>query len=80
MAAIAPPGRTRGNWRNPAVAGGLAALAVLLFCWPFVCSPPLDLRRTFIHLFAAWACVILLLWRTSRGLERGSQPSGPPHD
>ena len=80
MADTGPPLRTRGTWRNPAVAGGLAVVAVLLFCWPFVRAPRLDLRETFLHLFAAWGVVILLLWRTSRRLGSGLEPGGPADD
>jgi hypothetical protein len=80
MEAVTSPERSRGSWRSPAVAGGLAALSVLLFCWPFVCSPALGFRETFIHLFATWACLILLLWRTSRGLAAGPAQGGAAAD
>jgi hypothetical protein len=48
------------------VAGGL-----LLFCWPFVRSPPLGLLGSYLHLLASWAAVIAGIALTARALGRG---------
>ena len=67
--------RAPGLRRNPVLAGGLAALAALLICWPFVRDPPLGLRDAYVHLFAVWSVVILVSVWLSRGLaddERGT--------
>jgi hypothetical protein len=78
-AVIGPsPARTRRLRRNPVLAGGLSALAVLLLCWPFVREPPLGLRDAYLHLFAAWTGLILISWWVSRGLTAsGAGPDRP---
>ncbi len=70
-------GRRKGRlWRHPAFAGTLAALAALLFCWPFVHVPPLDLWPAYLHLFGSWAVVILTLWWMSRCLGGETEDQG----
>jgi hypothetical protein len=48
------------------IVGGL-----LLFCWPFVRSPPLGLLGSYLHLLGAWAAVIALTALAARALARG---------
>jgi hypothetical protein len=48
----------------------LVALATLIFCWPFVRTPPLGLLETYLHLLAAWAVVVAATLATARSLGR----------
>jgi hypothetical protein len=57
---------TQRVWAASIVAGGL-----LLFTWPFVRTPRLDLALTYAHFLGAWAAVVAALWGLSRNV-------GPP--
>ena len=50
----------------PALALALAVVAVLLFTWPLLREPRLQLLPAFIHVLAAWAGVVGALWWLSR--------------
>jgi prolipoprotein diacylglyceryltransferase len=47
------------------VVGGL-----LLFCWPFVRTPPLGLGGSYLHLLGSWLAVIVVIALTARALRR----------
>lgn len=76
----APGAKRRGGRLQPrlALAGALATLALLLFCWPFVSVPPPTLPAACGHVFGSWAAAIALLWGVSRGFgrERGGDGDG----
>jgi hypothetical protein len=63
---------------NPALSGrawgmALVVAGVLLFTWPFVRTPPLELAPAYLHLLGAWVVVIAGSWLTSRALGRGGR-------
>lgn len=77
----ARPGRRRATpvpVAAPAFAAALAALAFLLFCWPFAMSPAPSLETGTWMVFAAWSAVVGALWLVTRALGRGA--SGPDQD
>jgi hypothetical protein len=51
---------------TPALALALAVVAVLLFAWPLLRVPRLHLVPAFMHVLAAWAVVVGMLWWISR--------------
>jgi len=73
----APP-RSARLWPHPVLAGTLGAVALLLFCWPFVRVPRPTLLDAFVHTFASWVAAIGLLWWISRGF--GRTPGGRSGD
>ncbi len=48
----------------------LVAFGLLLFCWPFVRTPPLGLLGSYLHLLAAWAVFTVGIAVTARALGR----------
>jgi hypothetical protein len=66
-------GRDQDGPRLSGRAWGIALVTagVLLFCWPFVRTPPLGLAGSYLHLLGAWAAVILAIGLTARSLRRG---------
>ena len=70
------PGRRRSVLRDRAFAGFFFFAAAALFTWPFVRVPPLPLVPAFLYLIAAWALVVVGLWRVSRALGAGSARAG----
>jgi hypothetical protein len=75
--ADARPGRL---WPHPVLAAALGAVALLLFCWPFVRVPRPTLPAAFLHMFGSWTAAIGLLWWISRGFGRGSGGPGGDRD
>ncbi len=57
--------RRRGAW-----AVTLAVLGLLVFTWPFVRTPLLDIGRSYAHLLGAWAAVVAALALLGRALAR----------
>jgi hypothetical protein len=51
---------------HPVFAGAFAVLSLLVFCWPFVRAPAPHLAHAALHLFAAWAVVVLVLSQVGR--------------
>jgi hypothetical protein len=60
---VSEPGLSGRAYGAALVVGGL-----LLFCWPFVRSPPLGLLGSYLHLLGAWAAVIVGIALTARTL------------
>jgi hypothetical protein len=54
--------------RDPGFPVALAVGALLLFSWPFVRVPRLDLAQAWVHVFAAWALAIASLAVFARAL------------
>lgn len=54
----------------------LATLALLLFTWPFVRTPLLDIGRSYAHLLGAWLAVIVALAVLGRALGRRDEEGG----
>jgi len=48
----------------------LVGLGLLLFCWPFVRTPPLGLLGSYLHLLGSWAAVIVGIAVTAHALGR----------
>lgn len=67
-------GRTRGSG---AWAAYVAVVGLLLFTWPFLRTPPLDIGRSYAHLLGAWIAVIAALALLARRLGRGARARGP---
>lgn len=63
--------------RHGAWAVILAVVGLLLFTWPFVRSPPLDIGRSYAHLLGAWASVVVALALLGRAVRRDG-PAGDP--
>jgi hypothetical protein len=65
---------------GPGLSGraGSAALVIgglLLFCWPFVRTPPLGLIGSYLHLLFSWAALIVGIALVARSLgRRGGDP------
>lgn len=76
MRASASRNRTRRVWRHPAIAVGLAALALLLFLWPFLREPRPALGRAWVELFVAWTLAVVVLWAMAR--HQGPGAAEPP--
>jgi hypothetical protein len=55
----------RGAW-----AASIFALGLLLFTWPFVRSPALDIGASYAHLLGAWAVIVVALAALSRASGR----------
>jgi len=51
----------------------LAAVALLLFLWPFLREPRPALARAWVELLLAWTLAVAGLWAVSRRRD----PSGP---
>ncbi len=62
--------------RHQAFAAGLLAVGLLLFSWPFVRAPPLDLVSAYLHLLGSWAFVIAAISVMSRALRAREPPAG----
>jgi hypothetical protein len=62
---------------EPELPIALGVGALLLFCWPFVRSPPLSIAEAFAHLFGAWLLTIAALALFARALAR---PAGEDRD
>ncbi len=60
--------RWRHALRQPSFPRALAIGAVLLFCWPFVRVPRLQLAEAWIHLTVSWALVIAGILAHARAL------------
>ncbi|HET7752322.1 MAG TPA: hypothetical protein VFK85_00315 [Anaeromyxobacteraceae bacterium] len=58
--------RARTTARTNAVAAAIATIALLLFCWPLVRIPRLTLSQAWLHLFGAWALLIVALFALAR--------------
>ncbi len=74
----ARPGRRRATpvpVAAPAFAAALAALAFLLFCWPFVMSPAPSFEAATSMVFAAWCAVVGALWLVARAVGRPASGS-----
>jgi drug/metabolite transporter superfamily protein YnfA len=56
--------------RHGAWAVILAVIALMLFTWPFVRSPRLDIGRSYAHLLGAWAAVVVALALLGRAIRR----------
>ncbi len=55
-------------------AGGLAVVASLLLCWPFLRTPQLDASAALVYVFGVWAAFIVVLaamMRARPGAPRG---------
>jgi hypothetical protein len=59
-----------------AAAVSLAALGLLLFVWPFVRTPPLDIGASYLHLMVSWVLVVTGLALLARSLGRGHGAGG----
>jgi len=75
-ATAAARNRARRIWRHPAMAVGLAALALLLFLWPFVREPRPALGRAWLDLLGAWTLAVAALWAMSRHQGPAEGPRG----
>lgn len=74
------PGRRRSALRDRAFAGFFFLAAAALFTWPFVRVPPLPVVPAFLYLLAAWALVVVGLWRVSRALRPGAGSAAEDDD
>jgi hypothetical protein len=62
--------RREGHVRQTAWAASIAVLGLLLFTWPFVRTPPLDIGASYAHLLGAWAAIVVALASLSRAIGR----------
>lgn len=62
--------------RHGAWAASVAVLGVLLFTWPLLRTPALDLGRSYAHLLGAWALIVVALALLSRALGRAGRGRG----
>jgi hypothetical protein len=51
---------------QPAFPFVLDGLAVALFSWPILRSPPASPASAYLYLFAVWGAVIFVLWLMAR--------------
>jgi cytochrome bd-type quinol oxidase subunit 2 len=72
--------RIRRVLRQRAFAAGFLVAGVLVFTWPFVRSPKLDLVPAYAHLAVAWLLVVIGLVAMARALARGERAAGGPED
>lgn len=72
--------RIRRVLRQRAFAAGFLVAGLLVFTWPFVRAPRLDLVRAFAHLAVAWVLVVIGLAAMARALARGERAAGGPED
>lgn len=55
--------------RHRAFAAGLLVIGLLLFTWPFVRAPALQLVPAYLHLLGSWALVIAAIFVMARALR-----------
>jgi hypothetical protein len=67
---VAVRGRNEPGLSGRACAAALVVGGLLVFCWPFVRSPPLGLPGSYLHLLGAWASVVALTALVTRVLGR----------
>ncbi len=58
------------QFRRSAWAASIFVLGLLLFTWPFVRTPALDIGASYAHLLGAWAVIVLALASLSRTTGR----------
>jgi hypothetical protein len=63
--------RSRRVLRDPGFPPAVGVGALLLFSWPILRVPPPSLLPACVHLFVAWALVILTLALLARALAPG---------
>jgi len=69
--------RGGGGWRTrPATAAVLIVTALLLFTWPLVRTPRLDLAESYVHLLGVWAALVCALLAVARALRPRDGPRG----
>jgi hypothetical protein len=68
---LAGRGRSEPGLSGRACCAALVVGGLLVFCWPFVRSPPLSLLGSYLHLLGAWAAVIVHTALATRLLGRG---------
>ena len=57
-------------------AASILVLGVLLFTWPFLRTPLLDIGRTYAHLLVCWALIVAALFAMSRALRPSGERGG----
>jgi hypothetical protein len=72
---LAGRGRSEPGLSGRACCAALVVGGLLVFCWPFVRSPPLSLLGSYLHLLGAWAALIAGIALTARAL--GNDGAGP---
>ncbi|WP_242342772.1 hypothetical protein [Anaeromyxobacter terrae] len=72
--------RLRRVLRQRAFAVAFLVAGVLVFTWPFVRAPALQLVPAFVHLVVAWGLVVLGLAAMARALSRGEPDAGGDED
>ena len=71
-------GRSEGRLlRERAFAASILVAGLLLFVWPFVRTPPLDIGGSYAHLVGAWGVIVGLLALLARALGGGDDAGGP---
>ena len=75
--------RARAALRHPAFPVVLAGVALGLFCWPLLRTPPPDAPLAYAFMLGAWAVVIAVLFLMARSGESsapsGGEARGDPH-
>jgi hypothetical protein len=61
-------------------AASILVLGVLLFTWPFLRTPLLDIGRTYAHLLVGWALIVAALFAMSRALRPRDRERGGGDD
>jgi O-antigen/teichoic acid export membrane protein len=72
--------RIRRVLRQRAFAVGFLVAGLLVFTWPFVRAPRLDLVPAYAHLAVAWVLVVIGLAAMARALARGERATGRAED
>jgi hypothetical protein len=58
--------RARRTHLTPALSLALGVAALLLFAWPLAREPRLPVLLALLHVLAAWAVIVVVLWWVSR--------------
>jgi hypothetical protein len=61
-------------------AATILVLGFLLFTWPFLRTPELDIGRTYAHLMAGWTVTVVGLAAMARALRPRRVSRGGRHD
>ncbi len=67
------PGRSH---ERGVLALSISVAGLLLFTWPFIATPPLEIASAFVHLLGAWVALLAALFALSRFLERADPGRG----
>lgn len=80
MSLEAERARIRRVLRQRAFAAGFLVAGVLVFTWPFVRAPKLDLLPAAAHLAVSWVLVVIGLAAMARAVARAERARGNPED